>query len=105
MSRRVTRYRHYWYPHIINMLYKFPNLENTPRGYDEYEAIADTIKEYTNNKDDDSNDTLKLIDYVYFKKTYTLEGASRKVYISKGKAYKLKDKFIKKVAERLGYEK
>lgn len=100
--KRYSRYKHYWYPHIVTMLYLFPDkLENTPKGEEAKNAIEKAIED--TKKEEYGDEKIKGIEMIYFKQIYTIEGTAQKLYISRRTLDRWKDSFIKKVAKNMNY--
>lgn len=100
--RTYSKYRHYWYPHIITLLYNYPNnLENTPKGNEAKEAIYKAIEETLKSKDGEMK--VKAIKMLYFDKTYTAEGVAQNLYISRRTLDYWKSDFIELVGRNMNY--
>jgi len=101
----MSKPRYYWYSNVQRTLRAYPKglAEESQQNILARNARQEALTETANTPDGALK--VKLIEILYFKNTYTIEGAARILHISFRTATRWNVKFIYKVAEKLGYRK
>lgn len=100
--KRYTRYKYWWYPHIIAMIREFPNgLGNTEKAEEANEAISTVISRTLD--EDDGIERVRAINEIYFQDKKNADGVASELYVSRRKVEKWTHDFVYEVAEELGY--
>lgn len=102
MSKRIKRYRYFWYQSVVDMIQSYETLDqyDTPLVQD-YKRAIDKAFEYCDTLDYGES-VKKAIYMIYIKKTHTITGAAEQLFVNEKTIKNWKSKFVYKVAEEVG---